>query len=558
VKRVLSILIILALSAAAFSFFEVDRQPKIEATVSISDSANGLEEKAIEWPIDDEQYISVSGENPKHLRIEIEPNGYNLLGTLSFSYAKSGINLLIIGQDAHESRMRCKLPKDITDAICRAPIKVEKDSQITLLFNSDDTKHATISNIDITFSTAKRQIEADHSRLLLIFIILALLGPLIAYLQRYRTTQSLFLIILGLCWLIYVSPQGAALFTGFLSFGYVLIAGLQNQAAKSANKLICIIALIILCLLFFKFGAPLILSAFANPGGLSLALPIGISYLAIRLIDLCLSAYSNALKDLNFIRYCTFMALPHTLLAGPIFTYENFNKSQNGNYSIVDFSAGAGRITLGLAKKFFADLYVLQLVASNMSIFMLGNEELSYSQLWIMLLANVLYIYLDFSAYCDLAIGSGRMANIQVPENFNLPLLKSGIMDYWRNWHMTLSNWVMRRVYFPVFISTRSPYVSTFACMLAIGLWHTPNLSWAAWAVHHSTAMYLQQKLVKKLKSNSRWQMLNEYKSFRWGLYCFGVFFVWVWVALGQTFTLFTDTSDAFSLYLRALSLSYL
>ena len=557
-KRVLSILIILALSAAAFSFFEVDRQPKIEATVSISGSVNGLEEQAIEWPIDDEQYISVSGENPKHLRIEIDPNGYNLLGALSFIYAKSGINLLIIGQDARESRMRCKLPKDITEAVCRVPIRVEKDSQITLLFTSDDTKHATISNIDITFSTAKRQIEADHSRLLLIFIILALLGPLIAYLRRYRITQSLFLIILGLCWLIYVSPQGAALFTGFLSFGYILITGLQNQAAKSANKLIWIIALILLCLLFFKFGAPLILSAFANPGGLSLALPIGISYLAIRLIDLCISAYGNALKDLNFIRYCTFMALPHTLLAGPIFTYENFNKSQNGNYSIVDFSAGAGRITLGLAKKFFADLYVLPLVASNMSIFILGNEELSYSQLWIMLLANVLYIYLDFSAYCDLAIGSGRMANIRVPENFNLPLLKSGILDYWRNWHMTLSNWVMRRVYFPVFISTRSPYVSTFACMLTIGLWHTPNLSWAAWAVHHSTAMYLQLKLVEKLKSNSRWQILNQYNSFRWGLYCFGVFFVWVWVALGQTFTLFTNTSDAFSLYLQALSLSYL
>ena len=556
--RVLSILIILALSAAAFSFFEVDRQPEIKATVSISDSANGLVEKALDWPLDDEQHIFVSGENPKHLRIEIEPNGYNLVGALSFSHANSGVNLLIIGQGARERRVRCKLPKDIKQAVCRATIRVEKGSQITLLLNSDNTKKATLSNLEIAFSTAKRHIEADHSRLVLIFILLALLGPLIAYLGRYQTVQSLFLISLGLAWLIYVSPQGAAVFFGFLSFGYMLLIGLQNQEAKSANKLVWIIALIILCLLFFKFGAPLILSAFSNPGGLSLALPIGISYLAIRLIDLCLSAYSKALKDMNFIRYCTFMVLPHTLLAGPIFTYENFNKSQNGTYSILDFSAGAGRISLGLVKKLIADLYVLPLVATNMGIFILGNEELSYSQLWTMLLANVLYIYLDFSAYCDLAIGAGRTANIRVPENFNLPLLKSGILDYWRNWHMTLSNWVMRRVYFPVFISTRSPYVSTFACMLAIGLWHTPNLSWAAWAVHHSTAMYLQQKLVEKLKSNSRWQILNEYKSFRWGLYCFGVFFVWVWVALGQTFTLFTDTSGAFSLYLRALGLSYL
>jgi len=556
-KRALSILIILFISAAAFSLLEVDRQPKIDAVVSISNPADGLEEQVLDWPVDDKQLISVSGENPKHLRIEIEPNGYNLLGNLSFSYANSGISLLVIGQNARDKRVRCELPSDKTEAVCRALIKVEKDSHITLIVNSDNTKRATISNLDITFSTAKRQIEADHSRLLLIFIILALLGPLIAYLRRYQKIQSLFIISLGFTWLIYVSPQGAAFFFGFLSVGYILLTGLQSQTSKSANKLICVAALIILCLLFFKFGAPLILSAFANPGGLSLALPIGISYLAIRLIDLCISAYSNALKDLTFIRYCTFMALPHTLLAGPIFTYENFNNSQNGSYSIVDFSAGAGRITLGLAKKFFADLFVLPLVAANMGDFILGREELSYSGLWIMLLANVLYIYLDFSAYCDLAIGSGRMANIRVPENFNFPLLKSGILDYWRNWHMTLSNWVMRRVYFPVFISTRSPFISTFACMLAIGLWHTPNLSWAAWAVHHSTAMYLQKKLAERLKGNSKWQVLSEYRSFRWVQYCFGVVFVWVWVALGQSFTLFTDTGAAFRLYLKALGLSY-
>ena len=555
-KRVLSILTILIVAATAFSFLEIDRQPKIHATISVSDAVNGIKEQVLDWPLDDEQYISVSGENPKHLRIEIEPNGYNLQGVLSFNYAKSGITLLVIGQNARESRVRCTLQKNETQDVCRTPIRVGKDSQITLLFNSDDTKQATISNLDISFSTAKRQIEADHNRLLLIFGILALLGPLIAYLRRYRTTQSLFLIILGLAWLIYVNPQGAALFFGFLSFGYILLTVLQDQAAKSANKLISIIALIILCLLFFKFGAPLILSAFANPGGLSLALPIGISYLAIRLVDLCLSAYSNALKDLNFIRYCTFMALPHTLLAGPIFTYEDFNNSQNESYSIVDFSAGAGRITLGLVKKFLADLYVLPLVAANMGTIILAHEEITHSDLWLMLLANVLYIYLDFSAYCDLAIGSGRMANIRVPENFNLPLLKSGILNFWRNWHMTLSNWVMRRVYFPVFISTRSPYVSTVCCMLAIGLWHTPNLSWAAWAIHHSTAMYLQQKLAEKLKNNSRWQALTEYRTYRWLLYCFGVLFVWVWVALGQSFTLLTDASTAFSIYLKALGLS--
>ena len=74
-KRVLSILTILIVAATVFSFLEIDRQPKIHATISVSDALNGIKEQVLDWPLDDEQYISVSGENPKHLRIEIEPNG---------------------------------------------------------------------------------------------------------------------------------------------------------------------------------------------------------------------------------------------------------------------------------------------------------------------------------------------------------------------------------------------------------------------------------------------------------------------------------------------------
>ena len=533
--------------AALFSILEIDRQPHVAASLWSYSSA-GISEEALGWPIDTSQSILISGNAPEHLRIEIKPNGYELVGNLNIKYTGDNSQLFLheIGQTAREKRSICEQPNEGGVGFCKTLVRTKTDSHTIFLISGLKPADSVIADASLSFVSAKRITELDYNKICIAFVGLALVGPLIAALRKRENLQLWILILIGCLWLISVSPYGAGIFFLFVSSGYCIVAGLKKQSTKSKQKLYLLLLMIILSLGFFKFGAPALSAAFANPGALSVALPLGISYLAIRLIDLCISAHSGTLKGLNFQRFLAFMVLPHTLLAGPIFTFENFNKSQIQQYTIVDFSAGIARITLGLTKKLASDALLLPIVASNVSALAVGNSEIHWEDIWAMLLANLLFVYLDFSAYCDLAIGSGRTAGIKVPENFNLPLVRSGIGGFWRNWHMTLSNWVMRRVYFSVFLSFRSRYLSTLSCMLVIAVWHAPTLSWLAWAVHHGSALHAQNVITEKLSRKSFWQKRKDFVSVRWATYSFGVVFVWFWVALGHSFTLFTDAELAF------------
>lgn len=118
--------------------------------------------------------------------------------------------------------------------------------------------------------------------------------------------------------------------------------------------------------------------------------------------------------------------------------------------------------------------------------------------------AGVIYAYLDFSAYSDIAIGTSRMLGYRICENFNFPILASNIREYWKRWHMSLSNWAFRNIYFPTLVQTRNSYLPLFLTMLVIGLWHAFSLSWFAWAVHHAAGMSIVAVFQKRYPAISR------------------------------------------------------
>ena len=120
-----------------------------------------------------------------------------------------------------------------------------------------------------------------------------------------------------------------------------------------------------------------------------------------------------------------------------------------------------------------------------------------------------LYVYMDFSAYSDIAIGSSRLFGIRIMENFNWPIFAQNIGDFWRRWHMTLAGWCQTYVYLPTIGLSRNPFLAVYATFLAIGLWHAGSINYACWGLYHATGVAVFQ-IWQRFKRRRGWVFLDH------------------------------------------------
>src|SRR5262249_48358829 len=131
-----------------------------------------------------------------------------------------------------------------------------------------------------------------------------------------------------------------------------------------------------------------------------------------------------------------------------------------------------------------------------------------------------------FSAYSDIAVGVGRMIGVATPENFNRPYLARNMVDYWERWHISLSHFIRRNIFFPVQLALmrstdgRHPLAITSVAFLVsfllCGLWHNIGWNWLAWGAYHAFGLIVrnlhQHLLLKKLGRKG----LNRYNANPW------------------------------------------
>jgi alginate O-acetyltransferase complex protein AlgI len=122
---------------------------------------------------------------------------------------------------------------------------------------------------------------------------------------------------------------------------------------------------------------------------------------------------------------------------------------------------GFFRFSVGLAKKVF----IANVLGQQADIiFSLGEDNLNTPVAWLGLLAYSFQIYFDFSGYSDMAIGLGRMMGFTFPENFNFPYIAKSITEFWRRWHITLSNWMKDYLYIPLGATAKGAEEHTSTC----------------------------------------------------------------------------------------------
>lgn len=215
-------------------------------------------------------------------------------------------------------------------------------------------------------------------------------------------------------------------------------------------------------------------------------LPIGISFFTFQansyVFDIA-KGNGKALK--NPLDFALYVSLFPQLIAGPIVRYHQVAEQLVSRvFSFENVTAGMVRFTHGLCKK----VLIADSVAPIANTAFQPGADLTTSDAWIGLLAYTIQIYFDFSGYSDMAIGLGRIFGFRFPENFKHPYSSASMTEFWRRWHVTLSEWFRDYVYFPIGGSRCSKlmtYRNLIFVFLLTGFWHGANWTFIAWGIFH-------------------------------------------------------------------------
>jgi alginate O-acetyltransferase complex protein AlgI len=218
---------------------------------------------------------------------------------------------------------------------------------------------------------------------------------------------------------------------------------------------------------------------------LSVLLPIGISFYTFEAISYVVDVYQGrARAERRLPHFLLFILFFPHLVAGPIVRGRDFMpqvaRCKRFRWSRVQ--VGVQLILLGLVKKW--------IVADRMALFVdpvfADPGAFNATSLWIAVFAYALQVYGDFSGYTDMALGSAHLFGYHLAPNFDRPFLSVNIAEFWRRWHISLSNWLRDYLFFPLG-GSRGSNVRTCRNLLIImtlgGLWHGAAWNPVLWGV---------------------------------------------------------------------------
>lgn len=217
-------------------------------------------------------------------------------------------------------------------------------------------------------------------------------------------------------------------------------------------------------------------------------LPLGISFFTFQQLSFIIDRCLGRTAHYPFLNYVTFVTFFPQLIAGPIVLYDEiipqFQDISKRRFDSVSFARGIYLFILGLAKKvLLADTFALMANFGFAQTFSLDSISTI-----VVVLAYTFELYFDFSGYSDMAMGLGKMFNVELPVNFNSPYRSCSIKEFWQRWHITLSRFFITYVYIPLGGSRKGKarmLINTFIIFLLSGLWHGAAWTYVVWGVIH-------------------------------------------------------------------------
>jgi alginate O-acetyltransferase complex protein AlgI len=329
------------------------------------------------------------------------------------------------------------------------------------------------------------------------------------------------LIVAGKIWLVAVSLFFYAywdlkylpLISGSMLFNFVVGKNLAKTFNNSLNKsppsfwrngrkllLVAGIAINLLLLGYYKYTDFLLTNVNAVFGSayqpFHILLPLAISFFTFTQIVYLVDSYRGETARYSLLNYTLFVTFFPHLIAGPIVHHQQLMPQFESRWTLSlrysNILKGLLIFSIGLFKKVvIADTFAVWATAGFD-----GEQSLNFFSAWATSLSYTFQLYFDFSGYCDMAIGASLLFNIRLPINFNSPYRALDIQDFWRRWHITLSNFLRDYLYIPLGgnrCGEYRAYLNLFITFILGGLWHGATWMFVIWGAIHGAALLVHR-----------------------------------------------------------------
>lgn len=271
----------------------------------------------------------------------------------------------------------------------------------------------------------------------------------------------------------------------------------------------------------------------------NILMPLGISFFTFQQISYLVDSYHGETSSYSILDYALFVAFFPQLVAGPIVLHKEmipqFNDPAKRKISYEKTARGIYLFSTGLFKK----VMLADTLGNGVNWGFSNITSLSGPDALLTVLMYTLQIYFDFSGYCDMASGIANLFQFDLPQNFNSPYKANSILDFWKRWHMSLTGFLRKYIYFPLGGSKKGrirTVINTIIVFLISGLWHGANWTFIVWGLLHGIA-----SVCNRIFKN-RWSKFPSF--FRWILTFSFINLTWIFFR--------SDTlADAFALLTR-------
>ncbi|HJQ10590.1 MAG TPA: MBOAT family O-acyltransferase [Gemmatimonadaceae bacterium] len=240
---------------------------------------------------------------------------------------------------------------------------------------------------------------------------------------------------------------------------------------------------------------------------LNIILPIGISFYTFHTISYIVDSYRRAIRPTrNFFEFAAYVSLFSQLIAGPIVRFRQIEQDLQaiGHHNRTRWLwRGISFFVVGLVEK----VVIADSLAAFVDPALANYAFLSTAGAWLAMLGYTFQIYFDFSGYSSMAAGLGYLFGLRIPQNFNSPYKSLDPSDFWRRWHISLSNCLRDYVYIPLGGNRRGTlrtYYNLLFTMLVGGLWHGASWTFVFWGAYHGVLLGVHRRFA------TRWDPLPK------------------------------------------------
>lgn len=315
--------------------------------------------------------------------------------------------------------------------------------------------------------------------------------------SRNIKLQNILLVVFSLLFYAWSNPIYVVLLILSILWNYFTAFELEAQDDEKAKKILLIVSVVVnlFILGFYKYTG-FLMDILHIQSNLKIALPVGLSFFTFSELSYIFDVYNGKSKpQKNIILFTLYVSFFGKISMGPIVSYHEMeDQLTNRTLSKAQYASGIVLFSKGLIKKV--------LLADQLSyVYSILQNNTSTLGVWLLAISYMLQIYFDFSGYSDMAIGLSRFFGFDFKPNFDHPYTATFVQDFWRKWHISLSQWFRDYLYIPLGGNCvdKNTYIrNIFIVWFCTGLWHGANWTFILWGLYYGCLLLLEKFFLRE------------------------------------------------------------